>query len=77
MYDVQEETFHTIFMLSFLHYVEDKTPCIMYKTYSAQPLTVHLSSSDVVARGDQLVVDTGDVAADPTHLGWDSGLTLL
>lgn len=36
-----------------------------------------LVSSDVVARGDQLVIHTGDVAADPSHLGVDVDWTLL
>lgn len=36
-----------------------------------------LISGDVVARGDQFVVHTGHVAADPGHLGGDVDCTLL
>ena len=36
-----------------------------------------LVRSDVVAGGDQLVFHTGDVAADPGHLGGDVDRTLL
>lgn len=49
----------------------------MHKTHSSQPLIVVLLSSDVVAGGDQLVIHTGDVAADPSHLGGDADRTLM
>lgn len=46
-------------------------------THRSQPPVMILVSSDVVAGGDQLVVHTGDVAADPGHLGGDVDRTLL
>lgn len=36
-----------------------------------------LISTKVDARSEQLVLHTGDIAADPSHLGGDVGFTLL
>lgn len=46
-------------------------------THSSQPLVVILISNEVAARCDQLVFETGDVTANPGHLGGDVSLTLL
>lgn len=46
-------------------------------THSSQPPLMILVCSDVGARSDQLVVHTGDIAADPGHLGGDIDWTLL
>lgn len=46
-------------------------------THSSQPPVMILISSDVVAGGDQFVVHTGYIAADPGHLCADADRTLL
>lgn len=46
-------------------------------THSSQPPVMKLIGSCVVAGGDQLVAQTGDVAADAGHLGGGVDRTLL
>lgn len=46
-------------------------------THSSQPPVMILVSCDIAAGGDQLIRHTGDVAADPGHLGGDVDGTLL
>lgn len=58
-----------------MHY--DHTQTQSEFTHSSQPPVVILVGGDVVAGGDQPVVETGDVAADPVHLGGDVDRTLL
>lgn len=58
-----------------MHYNNTQTQSVF--THSSQPPVVILVGRDVVAGGDQPVVETGDVAANPGHLGGDVDRTLL
>lgn len=46
-------------------------------THSSQSPFMILICTDVVARSNQLVLHTGDIAADPGHLDGDVDWTLL